>query len=313
MKVYIVALSIFVFIVCVAAAKPNEKPDAKPEEKSNEWLKVENAFGVKGNLEDGIFEVKFPRTDLDVALQNIPLHTGFAVTSEVDFQMHENKALMIGELALVNSEVEGVLKKMGDNGITVTAIHNHLMNENPPIMWIHFMGDGDPVVLAEKFRDVLTATATPMAIDLSAHIQGAQTNWSVVENVMGMKGETGDDGVFHLAIPRADKIRMNGIELLPGMGAQVEIDMEMLDTKAAVTGELALLASEVNPVISALRDNNIAVTALHSHTLAEEPRLFYVHFFGYDTPKNLARELLPALAKIHLEKPKGALVEKYEV
>lgn len=258
------------------------------------WEPVEKALGRTGTLQGSVYRVNIPRSDLNVRIGNVPVSTGLALTSWVAFERIGSQAVMMGDLVLLSSEVPTVLSKIVANGIDVTGLHNHILGETPQVMYLHYHAQGDPVVLARSINDVLSATATPKTPP--AVSTPSQVDWSQVESILGRTGQH-KGNLISICVPRVEKIIENGMELPPAMGAAIAINIQMVGNKADTSGDFILIASEVNPVIKALTENGILVTAVHNHMLTESPRVFFLHFWGYDSPDKLARGLRAALDK----------------
>jgi hypothetical protein len=182
-----------------------------------------------------------------------------------------------------------------EENLEITAIHNHLINETPNVKYIHFHGSGDAVQLAQKIKSVLAVTATPLTAP-AAQTQPKNIDWSKVTAILGTTGK--QNGILlQYSFARNEKLTENGMEMPPSMGMATAINFQMDGRRAAITGDFVLLADEVNPVIKALTENGITPTAIHSHMLRDEPRLFMMHFWAVDNPEKLAKGLKAALDK----------------
>ena len=207
----------------------------------------------------------------------------------------------MGDLVLIEEEVIPVMSKLIASGVEVTGLHNHLAGESPRVMYMHFYGQDEPTKLAETMKSALSLTGTPIASSPQAQSETTQIDWSKVESILGKAGKR-KGNLLQFSIPRAETITENGMNIPPSMGVANAINFQMVGEKAATTGDFVLLASEVNPVVKALTEHNIAVTAIHNHMLTESPRLFFLHFWGVDEPKKLARGLKAALDKTNSAK-----------
>ncbi|MGH9914374.1 MAG: DUF1259 domain-containing protein, partial [Pyrinomonadaceae bacterium] len=198
-------------------------------------------------------------------------------------------------------EVTPVMTKLQEGGVEQTALHNHVLHESPRVMYMHIgaMGAmGDAVKLARAIHDALALSKTPFATSAGGiESQDFGMDTKQLDQVMRQSGKI-NGGVYQFSVARAEKINENGMEVPPSMGVATAINFQPTDAgKAAITGDFVLIASEVNPVIRALRENGIAVTAVHSHMLSETPRLFFMHFWANDDYMKLARGLRAALDK----------------
>ena len=271
----------------------------------NDWSSVEKIFGKKGTVQDNVFKISYPRSDLKIKIGDFAVAPGFALGSWIGFinmskrmnmQDHEadmsNKAMMMGDLVLLDTEVPGVLKKLVEVDLKVTAIHNHLINESPNVKYVHFSGTGDRIKLAEAIKSVLAVTGTP----LTPPQPPAQTNidWSKVEAVLGTTGKH-NGMLLQYSFPRKEKLKESGMIMPPYIGMATAINFQRDGDKAAITGDFVLLADEINPAIKILIDNGITPTALHNHMIHDEPRLFMMHFWAIDDPEKLAKALQQVL------------------
>jgi len=200
--------------------------------------------------------------------------------------------MLMGDLVLLEKEVEPLISSLLENGIEVTGLHNHLLHEEPRIMYLHIKGEGNSIKLAQSVKKALSLTTTP--VKTKQEPSSNQFTWKVMEDILGHKG-THKDNVLQLSIPRKIKISEDGDELPSVIGISHAINFQALGPKVATTGDFVLLANEVNPVISILRKNNITVTAIHNHMLTEVPRIFFMHFWAVDTPEKLAQTLKAVL------------------
>jgi len=263
----------------------------------SEWKPVEDALGRKGSAQPGdVYKFSMPRSDLKVTVAGTPIKAGLALGSWLAFKRMGNDAVVMGDLVLTDAEVDPVMAKLQQEGIEQTALHNHLLNESPRVMYMHIAGHGDPVKLATALKDALALTKTPTAAPAPPNQeQNLGFDTAQVDQALGQKGKN-NNGIYQVSVPRAEKINDMGIEVPPSMGTATAINFQPTGNgKAAITGDFVLIAKEVNPVIKALRDNGIMVTAVHSHMLTEEPRLFFLHFWGNDDALRLAKGLRAAL------------------
>ena len=266
---------------------------------ANEWKPIEDALGRKGSLQPAdVYKFSMPRSDLKVTVAGTPIKPGLALGSWLAFKRMGNDAVVMGDLVLAESEVEPVMAKLQQEGIEQTAVHNHLLNESPRVMYMHVAGHGDAVKLASALKDALALTKTPAAAPAPpAEQPKLDFDTAQVDQALGHKGKN-NNGIYQFSVPRVERINDMGTEIPPSMGTATAINFQpMGGGKAAITGDFVLLGKEVNAVIKALRDNGIEVTAVHSHMLTEEPRLFFLHFWANDDAMKLAKGLKAALDK----------------
>lgn len=265
-------------------------------QQGQEWQDVEKAIGRKGTVQGNMLKVTFPRSDLTVKVGYTTIESGLALTSWIGFSRMGKETMMMGDLALLEGEVAPVMARLVADGVKVTALHNHLIGSTPHIMYLHFSGEGTPRRLAEAMRSALSLTGTPMGSPAPSATPATPPDWTTVEAILGKSGQK-KANLLQMSFPRKEKIREKGMEVPPYLGMATSINLQMVNRKAATTGDFVLLGDEVNPVVKALIDHGIAVTAVHSHMLFESPRLFFLHFWGFDEPEKLARGLKAALDK----------------
>jgi len=264
-----------------------------------DWKAVEQALGKPGQVQAGdVFRVGMPRTDLAVNVKGVPVKAGFALGSYAAFRQVGDQAMVMGDLVLLDQEVPGVMSGLFSGGLEVTAVHNHLNEISPHVLYMHYEGHGDAVQLARALRQALAASATPLGGGAPAGAPGGAPaiDAKQIEQTLGRAGRDIGGGVFQVVVPRAEAITENGMPLLPAMGIATVLNFQALDDgKAAITGDFVLVDKEVNPVARALRQHGIDVTAIHNHGLLDTPRLFYMHFWAVESPVTLAQGLKAAL------------------
>jgi Domain of Unknown Function (DUF1259) len=273
-----------------------------------DWKPVETALGKAGSMQPGdVYKVSFPRSDLKVTAAGVELKPALALGSWVAFKKDGEMTLVMGDLVLTESEVTPVLSKLETGGVEPTALHNHVLNESPRVMYMHIHAMGDSVKIAKAIHDALALTKTPFAAP-AANAPSADIGIDTkqIDQLMGQNGKV-NGGVYQFSIARADEITDSAGEhkmtVPPAMGVAQAINFQPTGGgKAAITGDFVLIASEVNPVIKALRENGIEVTALHSHMLSENPRLFFMHFWANEDALKLARGLRAGLDKVNVKK-----------
>ncbi|HEY8661287.1 MAG TPA: DUF1259 domain-containing protein [Hanamia sp.] len=256
---------------------------------------LNNVFGKKGMVQGGVYKIVYPRSDLKVKVGDFSVAPGLALTSWIGFVAMGNNTMMMGDLVLLDTEEPKVVAKLVEEGLSITAIHNHLINETPNLKYLHFSGNGDAIKLADKIKSVLSVTGTPLTLPRPQKTV-TSPDWSKVEAILGNTGK--HNGVLlQYSFARKEKLTEGGMQMPPAIGMATGINFQMDGNRAAITGDFVLLANEVNPVIKALTENGITVTAIHNHMLFDEPRLFMMHFWAVGEPGKLARGLKEALDK----------------
>jgi hypothetical protein len=265
-----------------------------------DWQKVDDAFGRKPTVSDDVHRYGFPRTDLTVTLDGVTIKPALALGGWVAFKPAHGGAMVMGDLVLLETEINPVMLKLIEGGLEITAVHNHLLRASPATFYMHVGGHGDPARMAAVIRDALGASKTPLAAPAAAGPPPAvDLDTAQLDQLIGVKGQA-NGGVYQFNVPRREPIKENDMVLAPvgPMGVAIAINFQPTGGgKAAITGDFVLTNDEVNPVIQALRANGIDVTAVHSHMLDEQPRLFFMHFWAVDDALKLARGIRAALEK----------------
>jgi hypothetical protein len=264
-----------------------------------DWQKVDDAFGRKAAIVSGdVHRYGFPRTDLTVTLDSVTIKPALALGGWVAFKQMGGEVMVMGDLVLLENEIKPVMTKMIENGLDITAVHNHLLRASPTTFYMHVGGHGDPVKLATAIRTALAESKTPLTPPTAAAAPPAtDLDTAQLDQIIGVKGQA-NGGVYQFAVPRRDPVTEDGMVLAPvgPLGVATAIGFQPTGGgNSAITGDFVMIASEVNPVIKALRSGGIEVTALHSHMLVEQPRLFFMHFWANDDAVKLAKALRTAL------------------
>jgi hypothetical protein len=270
----------------------------------NGWqAQVGEALGKTGNqTPSGVYRVGLPRTDLKATLDGVELKPGFALGGWLAFEKMGNNGMVMGDLVLTENEVNPVMTKLAAGGVEVTALHNHLLRNQPFTMYMHVLGHGEPAKLAAVLHTALAESKTPLSAAPAAAPPQIDLDTAAIDQRLGAKGAN-NGGVYQFAIPRAEPIEDGSMILPPEMGTANAINFQPTGGgKAAITGDFVLIAKEVNPVLKALREHGIEVTALHNHMLDDQPHLYFMHFWANDDAKKLAEGLKAALAHINVAK-----------
>jgi len=266
-----------------------------------EWNDVGHALGRNGSMQPGgVYKVAFPRSDLHVVVQGVTIKPALALGSWIAFTADGDHAMVMGDLVLLESEVNRVISILQDGGIEQSAVHNHLMSESPHVMYVHFEGHGDAVKLATTLHRALEATKTPFD-SAAASSTSIDLPTADLDRIMRASGKV-NGGVYQFSIARGNEITENGMTIPPSMGTATAINFQPTGHgKAAISGDFVMTSNEVNKVIRALRHGGIDVTALHSHMLDEQPRLFFMHFWANADAKQLASTLRAALDEMNVK------------
>jgi hypothetical protein len=287
--------AIQVFVICAMATIGTA---ASAQE--IDWKKVDEAIGRSAAVSGDVHRYGFPRTDLTVTLDGVTIKPTLALGGWTAFKPAHGGAMVMGDLVLLETEITPVLTKLIENGLEITAIHNHLLRGSPATFYLHVGGHGDPVKLATAIHDALAVSKTPMTPPTPpASPPAIDLDTAQLDQIIGVKGQN-NGGVYGFGVPRRDPVTEGGMQIAPvgPMGVATAINFQPTGGgKAAITGDFVLTGDEVNPVIKALRENGIEVTAVHSHMLDEQPRLIFMHFWANDDAIKLAKGLRAALDK----------------
>jgi hypothetical protein len=261
--------------------------------------KIDQALGRSGQKIGEVYKVGFPRTDLQVSVHGLAIKPGLALGSWAAFMGTDDHAMVMGDLVLLEDELNPVMEKLRSAGFEISAVHNHLIDETPHVVYMHYMGRGAASQLATSLRAALAVSKTPLDKPVAAAEEGTPPAWvKTVEDGVGRKG-TLKSGVLSYGVPRGDSITVGGMAIAPAAGVAEAINFQAADTgNVATTGDFVLTAEEVNPVITELEAHHILVTALHNHMLTEQPRLFFMHFWGVGSPESIGAGIAAALKHV---------------
>ncbi len=274
--------------------------DAQSSDKG--WEDVERALGgTKGMLEDdGVFKVDLPRTDIHATIFGIPVKPDFALDGEVTFKRTGQGTVMKFEVALLDREVNPVLKAWFAQNLKpeteiFTALHNHYLEDSPPIKFVHGFAVGDEVRLARALYKTLSENSgTPFG---HGDEPPGNPGFDVkkVEEIIGGEGQL-TNGVLTVSVPRKETIRQRGIALPPAMQFESMFNFQSIGGgQVATIAEFVVTKDEADPVCRELLRRGLLVTALHNHELDVQPDLYYVHSWGTGSPYDLARAIRAAL------------------
>jgi hypothetical protein len=288
------------FLITVAMAAQPPTPQPKPPA-GLDVVAIDRAIGRTGTILGDVYKISFPRTDLSVSVGGVSVKAGFALGSWAAFKAAGTGAVVHGDLVLLDAELNPVISGLQQHNFDITAIHNHLINETPSIMYVHYWGKGSAVTLAQDLKDALGRSKTPVApstVPAGASAPKDDLPADAIQQAIGLKG-TVSNGVLALSQPRPETIQMMGVTLPPSMGMATAINFQSAGPgKVATTGDFVMVADEVNKVARVLRQNDIAIAALHNHMLHGSPELYFMHFWAVGDAAKIASGLKAALAEL---------------
>jgi hypothetical protein len=265
-----------------------------------DWAAVDRELGRVGAIQPGdVMKYSFPRSDLHVNVGGVALKPALALGSWIAFKrIGSGQAMAMGDLVLGEDEIAPVMRALQQGGVEQTAVHNHVLHESPRVTYMHVSAHGDAVKIAHAIRAALAQSHTPLGSPPAPRAEGPiELDTAAVAKALGASGKV-NGGVYQVSVPRRETIREGDDEIPSSMGVATAINFQPTGGgKAAVTGDFVMRGSEVNAVIRALQQGGIEVSALHSHMLTEEPRLFFMHFWANDDAAKLAGSLHDALSQ----------------
>ena len=274
---------------------------APPVKAPFDTVKIEELTGAKGafNQKEGVFKVSVPRSDLAVTAAGVKLTPPMGLTSWAAFKKAGKHTAVMGDIVLLEDQVNPVMSAALDNGLEVTALHNHFFWDNPKVMFMHIGGMGDEAALAAAVGKVFgraRETSGGKGEVGRAEIDPAQSSLDPkkIDAVLGSSGDL-NQGVYKIAIGR--KTKMHGEVMGNAMGVNTWAAFAGSDDKAVVDGDFAMLESELQGVLKALRGAGINIVAIHQHMSGEQPRILFLHYWGIGRAEDLAKGIKAALSK----------------
>lgn len=278
----------FITIIVVTATTLGATP---PQGKVFDTDAIAKEIGVEGETKGDVYRVSLPRTDLTVTVEGVKLSPGLALGTWIAFKGFGEQAVAHGDLVLTENEVGRVVAPLELDGINITGLHNHLINESPRVMYLHFWGKGESSKLARSLKNALDLTKTPTRQRKHGESDKAFPQAESIMKVLGHKGYV-KNGVLTVSIARAETIKMMGVDLPSSMGMATALNFQVgTDGKVVATGDFVMTGGEVALVAKALSERGITVTALHNHLVHESPRLYFMHFWANDLPDKVATGL----------------------
>ena len=272
-----------------------------------EYQSVLTSLGRTGDFKDGVLKVNIPRSDLKVTIGKRSAPTPFGFGGWVAFTRGtDGMDVMMGDLVLGEDEVNPVMSKLLENGLDVTALHNHFFWEQPRIFFMHVHGMGTPADLATRLKPALALIPTPPppAPGAAAPPQPSGLDAAALAKIVGQEGEQSGP-VYKITIGRPDiDLREHGAKINARMGLNTWAAFAGTNTDAMVAGDVAMLAPEVTPVLKALRSHGINVVAIHNHMIGTNPTVIFLHYYGTGAADKLAEGVRAAVAQ--LGNPSGA-------
>ena len=244
------------------------------------WDSVATVLQTSATLTGGYHRYGFPRTDLTVRVGDVTVAPAFALGAWAGFTDEPRTSTMMGDLVITSAELGPLLEELRRQRLEVMAIHNHIVGEEPDIVYVHFHGRGGPLDLASRLDRALAMTGTPRPVR-PAGPQPLRIDSAVVFRTLGVSGRAQGSvaQVSFVLVPAV--VRMSGRRQVPGLAYGSPVNVQMVnESRAVATGDFAVLGKRVDPVLDSLSAHGITATALHSHLIGESPRVYYIHFWG---------------------------------
>jgi len=273
-----------------------------------EYQQVLTTLGKQGDYKANVLKVNIPRNDLSVTVANVKTPTPFGFGGWVAMTKGSGGMdVMMGDLVLTQDEVNPVMSALLDNGLEVTALHNHFFWDEPRMFYMHVHGHGKPADLAARLKPAIDLIGKNPSRPAAAPSPAATTmDTAKIAQVVGTPGEqTG--AVYKITIGRDDlKMTEMGAPINARMGLNTWAAFVGTNENAAIAGDVAMIASEVTPVLKALRKNGIAVVAIHHHMTDTRPAVYFLHYWGTGPADKLAAAFKAALAELGKSAPTAA-------
>jgi hypothetical protein len=276
---------------------------ARAQEMPAPYKQVLDTLGKTGDFKDNVLKVNIPRNDVQVTVANIKTPTPFGFGGWVAMTKGTGGMdVMMGDLVLTQEEVNPVMSALLENGLEATALHNHFFWDEPRMFYMHVHGHGTPAELARKVKPAIDLIGRPSrpagAPGTPAANPGAPLN---VEKLAQIAGHTGEQNgaVYKITVGRDDlKITEMGATINARMGLNTWAAFVGTDANAAIAGDVAMTASEVTPVLKALRQNGLDIVAIHHHMLDTQPAIYFLHYWGTGPADKLAAGFKAALDQL---------------
>lgn len=293
-------------IACNPGSKNESEHKTEPTSSLHQEVKfdpldisaIESAIGMQGTEKNGEYKVVVPQNDLKIMVDGFQIIPPMGLGSWAAFAPGKGGAMLMGDVVVTEDDLWPVQQEVIRQGLTITAIHNHFVRNNPNVMYMHIGGMGDEASLAAKVKAVFDKVKEVRGGNPAEGPKTEVTNTldtAMIARTLGHSGEM-SRGVYKVTIGRPDvTLKEHGAPVSTFMGFNTWASWQGTQEKAAVAGDFTMLEDEVAPVIKALIENNIEVVAVHNHMVHEQPRVFFLHYWGIGPAEQLAKGLKAAL------------------
>jgi hypothetical protein len=266
---------------------------------------LKSELGMEGRVENGQFKITVPQNDLNVMVDGFKIIPPMGLGSWVAFAPTSEEPMIMGDIVVTEKDLKPVQQEIIKQGLTITAIHNHFVRNEPDVMYMHIGGMGSEKKLAKSVKAILDKVTeirgvNPSSAKISTVVNTLNTK--LLDSILGFSG-TMNNGVYKITIGRPDvKLNEHGAPVSTFLGFNTWASWQGTSENAAVAGDFTMTADEVAPVIKALIENDIEVVALHNHMVHEDPRIFFLHYWGVGQAEKLAKGLRKALDQTGVKK-----------
>jgi hypothetical protein len=279
-------------------------PSVRAQDVPAEYQQVLSTLGKQGDFKDNVLKVNIPRNDVKVTVAGVATPTPFGFGGWVAMTKGDGgHQVLMGDLVLLQDEVNPVMSALLDNGFDVTALHNHFFWDEPRMYYMHVHGHGTAAELAQKLKPALaligrsTGNTAPASAPVAAPTPNA-LNTAKIAEVVGAQGEQ-SGSVYKITLPRNDlKVVEMGAAINARMGLNTWAAFTGTNERAAIAGDVAMLESEVTAVLKALRKNGLDVVAIHHHMTADRPMIIFLHYWGTGPADELATGFKAAVTEL---------------
>jgi hypothetical protein len=295
----LVGLLIIILSTCDVSAQVNASKN-KQAFKPLDTLVIERVTGIKGKANNGEYKITIPQNDLNIMVDEFKIIPAMGLGTWVAFTPSHDGAMVMGDIIITETDLKPVQQEVIRQGLTITAIHNHFVRNHPNVMYMHIGGSGSTALMAQKAKAVLDKVKEVRGGDPSKGTASSEAVPNSIDSkrldeIIGHKAEM-SKGVYKYTIGRPDvKLTEHGVPVTTFLGFNTWAAFQGTPDKAAVAGDFTMLENEVAPVIKALIENGIEVVAVHNHMVHEQPRIFFLHYWGLGNAEQLAKGLKAAL------------------
>ena len=276
----------------------NDTLNCTPGNSKLDIQKIEEITGMKGAEKNGEFKITVPQNDLNIVVDGFKIIPPMGLGSWAAFTPCADTAMVMGDIIVTETDLAPVQQEVIKQGLTITAIHNHFVRNRPNVMYMHIDGSGDIIKLSTGIKAIFERVKQVRGRDPKEGKSDSVINMlsiPTLDSIMGYKGEM-SKGVYKYTIGRPDvALKEHGISVSTFMGFNTWAAWQGTMEKAAVAGDFTMLESEVAPVVKTLVENGIEVVAVHNHMVHEQPRIFFLHYWGTGPAEKLAKGLRAAL------------------